>query len=59
MRTVNALPHEYATGRYLGCKLEITNPYVNVYSPTGRWIGRAYSMSGARRLVRGYRGAKR
>ena len=47
------------TGRYLGMNLHITDRSVIVARPDGRVIGTAYSMSGARRLVRGYRGAKR
>lgn len=47
------------TGRYLGMTLHITDSVVTVARPDGRVIGTAYSMSGARRIARGYRGAKR
>lgn len=51
---------QQAEGRYLGCRLAITERTVTVFAPArGRVIGVAYSLSGARRLARGYRGSKR
>lgn len=51
---------QVAHGRYLGCTLRITERDVTVFAPaSGRVIGVAYSLSGARRLARGYRGSKR
>lgn len=47
-------------GKYLGCRLLIRERDVTVFAPAGgRVIGVAYSLSGARRLCRGYRGSKR
>lgn len=50
---------EVTEGKYLGHPLVIRERDVTVLRPDGRLIGVAYSMSGARRLVRGYRGSKR
>jgi len=50
---------ETVTGRYLGFRLEITEARVDIYGPTGRWVGCCRSISTARRMIRGYRGAKR
>lgn len=51
---------QQAEGRYLGCRLAITERTVTVFAPvSGRVIGTAYSISGARRIIRGYRGSKR
>lgn len=41
--------------RYLGFTLVIGARLVEVYEPAGRLVGRAYTVSGARRIVRGYR----
>lgn len=46
---------EQTTGKYLGYPLAITERTVTVFRPDGRFVGTAYSISGARRLVRGYR----
>lgn len=40
---------------YRGCTLVIGPRTVDVYAPDGRYIGAAYTVSGARRIVRGYR----
>lgn len=49
-----------AHAKYLGYPLIVKERDVTVLAPvSGRVIGTAYSMSGARRLVRGYRGSKR
>lgn len=45
--------------KYLGYPLLVKERDVTVFRPDGREIGLAYSMSGARRIVRGYRGSKR
>lgn len=50
---------EHAHGKYLGCEMRITERCVTVFAPaSGRVIGTAYSISGARRIAKGYRGGK-
>lgn len=41
--------------RYLGCTLVVGARTVEVFAPNGRRIGHAYTVSGARRIAKGYR----
>ena len=60
MTVVVARPRDHVVGRYLGLTLVITERTVDVFRHDGRHIGTAYTVSGARRICRGYRsGSKR
>lgn len=50
---------EQTHGKYLGFRLAITDHTVTVYRLDGRLIGTSASMSGARRLIKGYRRSDR